>query len=174
MRTIPTAVLVLALAVVVAAPAWAGDPGDPRPAAPARSASTAATGTISGFGLPVTCDMPLQHTTYDQAWGLYHGDAAVPSIQLRPFVCGYLAQAERGIVTRSSAGAVFVLSHELAHSIGIQNEIGADCVAGSRLKWVAAKLRIPYAARYGLWVQTAEIREQSCAAWAEAGNPWAP
>lgn len=174
MRAISTALLVLALATVLAAPASAGQPGEPAAAGPAPAASASAAGGIAGFGLPVTCDMPLQKAPYDQAWGVYHGDAAVPSIQLRPFVCGFLAQAERGIVTRNSAGAVFVLSHELAHSFGIQNETGADCVGGARVKWVAAKLGISYATRDGLWIQTAEIREQSCAAWAQAGNPWTP
>jgi hypothetical protein len=138
------------------------------------SSASAGRGAITGFGLPVTCDLPPQPAATNDAWGVYHGGDAARSIQLRPLVCESVAQARRGIVTRDASGAVFALAHELAHSYGIENETGADCVGGSNVRWVARKLGVPPAARYGIWIQTAAAREESCAAWKQAGKPSGP
>ncbi len=126
---------------------------------------------LAVFHVPVTCDMAPQPPPWDYAVGVYHNTAARPSIQLRPFICDRIDEARHGRASRGAAVALHVLGHELAHSYGIGNETGADCVGGMLLGFAGDRLGVPPATLDRLWELDAGWRDQSCQRWDEDGNP---
>jgi hypothetical protein len=123
------------------------------------------------FHLPVTCDMAVPPPPHQNAVGVYH-DAATPSIQLMPAVCEGLTEARAGLVSAWSTASLHVLAHELAHSYGIRNEAGADCVGGLLVEFVAFKLGAPASVGAQAWRLDAGWRQQSCEIWDQQDDSW--
>lgn len=89
---------------------------------------------LAAFHVPVTCDMAVPAPPNQAAQGVYQDGR----IQLRPFICDALDEGRSDWNQfEATSSALALLVHELAHSYGIHNEAGAECVGAFLTGYVA-------------------------------------
>ena len=125
---------------------------------------------FAAFHVPVTCDMQVPPPPHQAAAGVYHPDTR--TIQLRPSVCAAIDKARQGWANDGIALAVQTLGHELAHSYGIVNEDGAECVGHIFVGWVASSLGINMPTFRAIWELLSGYRLEACLAWDAQGDHW--